>query len=510
METNFLANEECRNRIATGIEMVASAVGATMGPHGRLSLIDTSDGIHATKDGVTVANSILSDDPFINIGIRMMRDAANKTAKEAGDGTSNTCVMANALIQEGLKALKEGISPVDLVEGIRVARASTMHLINKANAVIKEDDFASIYNIAKVASNGNEEMADIITEVLKKTGAKGTINIAESTDHNTFSKTEEGVVTGFTLLDRAFTNNKNNDKAILENCYVYITKGTAANNSSIQEIITAAYKDGKSLVIIAEAFDPKLVAICTKNNANGTLRCALVKINSWGKQRDDLVSDLRSVLENEGIHKINNMEVYAAQKVISDIYKTSFTVQDRSGCSALLESIKDRMLSADVQEKAMLQERYKILSGGMATIFVGANTKSELLEKKDRYEDAIEAVKSAIEEGILPGGGVFHMHAVRNLEKEKHSIMDYCIPGYNLFMKALLSPLHTNINNLSSKYFEIDLDKYTDNEGYNLATFEFGNMDEMGIIDATKVTRIAITNAVSIATTILMTATAIK
>ena len=352
-------------------------------------------------------------------------------------------------------------------------------------------------------------MSTIITELLKKIGAEGSISIEESTDHKTFSKVTEGVVYGFTLESPAFITDDITSKAILNNCLVYVHEGAFNSENDAQNILRKAHSLGQPLIVIADSFSPKITSVYSKNNANGVVQCALIKANSWGKQRRDLISDLRVVLSSNKIES-DGYEYYLLDKVVSDIYMTSFLVAKNEATLELIKSLKIRIGAADIQEKAMLSERLKILSGGIATIYVGANTKSELLEKKDRYEDAILAVKSAIEEGVLPGGGAFHIFANKTLLEDMQDVSPMLLKGYKLFAEALLAPIDTNIGNMGNLAATIDRKKYTAIEGYDLATGNFGDLYTMGIIDATKVTRIAITNALSIAKTVLMTDNIIK
>ncbi len=513
METNFVRQRTAREALASGVDMVASAVGATMGPHGRLALITTHEGIHATKDGVTVANSIATNDPYINMGISMMKDAANKTAKEAGDGTSNTCVIANYLIKEGVAGIVESHTPVNLVAGMDRAFKATLDLIEEANSKIKDDDFDTIFNIALIASNGNTEMAGIITNILKQIDTEGSISIEESTDHHTFSKIQEGFVTGFTLADSVFITDSDHYNATLEDALLYVHKGSFNNELLAQKILKVGVSLQKPIVVVADDFPNKILSVYSKNNSNGIVKIALIKTNSWGKQKEDLLSDFMIALSStESIVSAyaDSISLHVIPKLVSNKYSTSFMIPKTEEVITLIKRLKEKMVTADIQEKAMLQARCKILSGGVASIFVGANTHSELLEKKDRYEDAIEAVKSAIEEGVLPGGGVFHIHAYKCLKEAYSALPKPIKKGYDIFMHALLAPINTNLANKGIDDQGIDINKYTISEGYNLATMEFGDVYDLGILDATKVTRIAITNAMSIAKTILMTETIIK
>jgi chaperonin GroEL len=520
MANQLFFHEEARRALKIGVDTVADAVKTTLGPRGRNVAIDKKFGSPTvTHDGVTVAKEIELKDPFENMGVQLLKEAATKTNDVAGDGTSTATVLAQSIVNEGLKVVAAGANPMQIKRGLdKGCEAIVGSIKSVAKAVRDREEIAHVASI----SAADREIGDLIAEVMEKVGKDGVITVEESkgiayeTDYTEGMQIDRGYISGY------FITNSETQEAELDDPFILITDKKI---SSIQEIVPTLEKVlqiNKNLLIIAEDIDGEALATLVVNKMRGMINVVAVKAPGFGDRRKAMLQDLAilsggTVISEEVGRKLDSVTVEdlgRARRVVSTKDNTTFIEGrgDEAAIRARIEQIRAQVEQTDSDfDREKLQERLAKLSGGVAVIKVGAATEPELKEKKHRVEDALSATRAAVEEGIVPGGGVSLINAISTLENITTSNQDEKI-GLQILRRALEEPMRTLAKNAGEDGAVIvdavrrhQAEKSDPTYGYNVMTGEFASMVEQGIIDPAKVTRSAVQNAVSIASMILTT-----
>jgi chaperonin GroEL len=506
-------DQEAKDAVRRGVSKLAKAVRTTLGPRGRNVIIEKSFGSPTvTKDGVTVAREIELSDKFEDMGARMVKEVASKTSDNAGDGTTTATVLAEAIFNEGLKAVVAGVNPIDMKRGMDKAVADVTEKLHAAATECKNKK--SIAQVGTVAANGDEEIGSILAEAMDQVGKDGVITVEESKSLKTDFEVVEGMQFDRGYLSPYFVTNSNTMEAFYEDCYILIHEKKITNIKDLVPVLEKVVQSGKPLLIVAEEVEGEALATLVINKLRGTFKCVAVKSPGYGDRRKAMLQDLAimcggtAIFEDLGI-KLENVQLSdlgRAKKVIID--KDNTTVIEGSGKTADIKARIDQIRrelesSTSDYDKEKLEERIAKLSGGVAQINVGAATESEMKEKKARVEDALHATRAAVEEGILPGGGVALLRATAGLKGK--GLSDDETVGYNIILRACRAPATQIANNagvdggvICEKILELD-----GNKGYNAATGKYEDLVKSGIIDPTKVTRSALQNAASVSTLLL-------
>ncbi|MBM3971394.1 MAG: chaperonin GroEL [Planctomycetes bacterium] len=506
-------DQEAKDAVRRGVSKLAKAVRTTLGPRGRNVIIEKSFGSPTvTKDGVTVAREIELSDKFEDMGARMVKEVASKTSDNAGDGTTTATVLAEAIFNEGLKAVVAGVNPIDMKRGMDKAVADVTEKLHAAATECKNKK--SIAQVGTVAANGDEEIGNILAEAMDQVGKDGVITVEESKSLKTDFEVVEGMQFDRGYLSPYFVTNPNTMEAFYEDCYVLIHEKKISNIKDLVPVLEKVVQSGKPLLIVAEEVEGEALATLVINKLRGTFKCVAVKSPGYGDRRKAMLQDLAimcggtAIFEDLGI-KLENVQLSdlgRAKKVIVD--KDNTTVIEGHGKTADIKARIDQIrreleVSTSDYDKEKLEERIAKLSGGVAQINVGAATESEMKEKKARVEDALHATRAAVEEGILPGGGVALLRATAGLKGK--GLTDDETVGYNIILRACRAPATQIANNagvdggvICEKILELD-----GNKGYNAATGKYEDLVKSGIIDPTKVTRSALQNAASVSTLLL-------
>lgn len=509
-------HDEARQRMFRGVNVLANAVKATLGPKGRNAIIEKSFGAPTiTKDGVSVAKEIELQDKLENMGAQLVKEVASNTADEAGDGTTTATVLAQAIIREGLKAVAVGANPMDLKRGIDKATAAAVEELRKLSTPCKES--TAISQVATISANSDQAVGQIIAEAMAKVGKEGVITIEEGSGLENELDVVEGMQFDRGYLSPYFIGNQQAQSAELEKPYILLIDKKLSNIRELLPILEAVAKAGRPLLIIAEDVDGEALATLVVNNLRGILKVAAVKAPGFGDRRKAMLQDIAiltggTVISEElglTLEKATLDSLGEAKKVL--VEKDNTTIIDGAGKDA---DIKGRVASLrqEIEEttsdydKEKLQERVAKLSGGVAVLKVGAATEVEMKEKKARVEDALHATRAAVEEGVVPGGGVALIRAVKAIEKLTGHNDDQS-HGIRILARAIEEPLRQIVANAGDDAAVV-LNRVragARNFGYNAANGEFGDMIELGILDPTKVTRLALQNAASVAGLFLTT-----
>jgi chaperonin GroEL len=508
---------EARNKMKKGVDTLANAVKVTLGPKGRNVVIEKKFGAPSiTKDGVTVAKEIELEDPIENIGAQMVKEVASKTADIAGDGTTTATVLAQSIISEGLKNLAAGANPMDLKRGIDKAVVSVVdHLKKQSQSVGDNND--KIEQVASVSANNDTSIGKLIAEAMTKVGKEGVITVEEAKGTDTTVEVVEGMQFDRGYISPYFVTNSEKMEAELENPYILIYDKKISSMKDILHILEKVAQSGRPLLIIAEDLEGEALATLVVNKLRGTLKVAAVKAPGFGDRRKEMLQDIAvltkgTVVSEEQGYKLENADLtYLGQASSVTIDKDNTTVVggkgEKADISARVNQIKAQIeTTTSDYDKEKLQERLAKLSGGVAVLYVGAATEVEMKEKKDRVDDALHATRAAVEEGIVPGGGVAYLRAIESLEKLKGLNEDETT-GIQIVKRALEEPLRQIVVN-SGIEGSIVVQKIKDNKGdfgFNARTEVYENLFAAGVIDPTKVTRIALENAASIAGMLLTT-----
>ena len=506
-------DQEARDAMRRGVSKLARAVKVTLGPRGRNVILQKSFGSPTvTKDGVTVAKEIDIEDVYENMGARMVREVASKTSDVAGDGTTTATVLAEAIFNEGLRAVVSGVNPVQLKTGIEKAVADVTEKLHGMSIKIKNRK--EMAQVAAVASNNDMEIGELLAEAMEKVGKDGVITVDEGKSLKTEVEWVEGMQFDRGYLSPYFITDSTKMVCELDDAYVLVVEKKISNVKDLVPVLEAVVNAGKPLLIVSEDIEGEALATLVINKLRGTFKCCAVKAPGYGDRRKAMLEDIgiltgaTAVFENLGI-KLENLKITdlgRAKKVIVD--KDNTTIIEGAGKSsdikARIEQIRREIENATSDyDREKLEERLAKLSGGVGKINVGAATESEMKEKKARVEDALHATRAAVEEGILPGGGVALVRAIGGL-KTKGLPHDEEV-GYGIVLRACRAPLiqiAANAGQDGSVVCEKVLEAQG-NVGYNAASDKYEDLVKAGIIDPTKVTRTALQNAASVATLML-------
>ena len=509
--------EEARQKILKGVKALAAAVKVTLGPKGRNVIIDKSFGSpHITKDGVTVAKEIELEDRHENMGAQMVKEVASKTADTAGDGTTTATILAEALYSEGLRLVTAGANPMGLKRGIEKAVLEITAQLTKLSKPIQ--DQKELIQVATISANNDKEIGEIIAKTMEKIGKDGTITVEEGKGFETTSDVVEGMNFDRGYLSAYFMTNPETQEALLEDAYVLIYDKKIAGMKEFLPILQAVAETGKPLLIIAEDVEGEALTTLVVNRLRAGLKVCAVKAPGFGDRRKAMLEDIAILIGAEFISeelglKLENVTPAMLGRVKKAVVKKEdTTLVEGAGNKELIQKrialLKKQIAeSTSDYDKEKLQERLAKLSGGVGVIRPGAPTEVAMKEKKDRIDDAVHATKAAVEEGVLPGGGVAFLRCLPLLEKLASESKDDEKLGVEIVMRAITSPLRQIAENAGEEG-AIILQKVLSmgtNEGWNAQTNEFGNMLTMGIIDPKKVVRLTIELAASIASLLLTT-----
>jgi chaperonin GroEL len=507
--------DDCRQSVLRGVNKLADAVKVTLGPKGRNVLIEKKFGSPvSTKDGVTVAKEIELGDPKENMGAQVVREVASKTSDVAGDGTTTATVLAQAIIREGVKSVTAGANPMDLKKGIEKAVEIVVEEVRKMSKPVAGK---AIAQVGTISANNDEEIGGIIANAMEKVGKDGVITVEEARSMETSLEVVEGMQFDRGYLSPYFVTDPERMECSLEDAYILINEKKISSMKDLLPILEQVAKMGRPLLIIAEDVEGEALATLVVNKLRGTLHAAAVKAPGFGDRRKSMLEDIailtggKCITEDLGI-KLENVrmeDLGRAKKITID--KENTTIVEGRGKSADIEG-RVKQIRAQVEEttsdydREKLQERLAKLVGGVAVIKVGAATETEMKEKKARVEDAMHATKAAVEEGIVPGGGIAYLRALPALDKIKGDNEDITT-GINIVRRALEEPLRQIAHNAGQEGSVIvnDAKSRKKSEGYDAYHEKWVDMFEAGIIDPTKVTRCALQNAASIAALMLTT-----
>jgi len=513
-------SEDSRSRMANGVNTLANAVKITLGPKGRNVVLEKSFGAPTiTKDGVSVAKEIELDDKFENMGAQMVKEVASKTSDIAGDGTTTATVLAQAMVKEGMKAVAAGMNPMDLKRGMDKAVVAAISALQGVSKPTKDD--TAIAQVGTISANGDTNIGEIIAEAMTKVGKEGVITVEEGSALDNELDVVEGMQFDRGYLSPYFINNQDNMSAELEDAMILLHDKKISNIRELLPCLEAVAKAGKPLVIIAEDVEGEALATLVVNTIRGIVKVAAVKAPGFGDRRKAMLQDMAiltggNVVSEEvglSLEKTSLDDLGRAKRIV--IGKENTTVIDGSGkkkdIEARVTQIRQQIeeTSSDY-DREKLQERVAKLAGGVAVIKVGAATEVEMKEKKARVEDALHATRAAVEEGVVPGGGVALVRALSKLGNVEGQNEDQNV-GVAIASRAMEEPLRQIVSNAGGEA-SVVLNKVRDgkgNFGFNAQTEEFGDMIKMGILDPTKVVRSALQNAVSIAGLIVTTEAAV-
>lgn len=508
---------DARNKMKRGVDILANAVKVTLGPKGRNVVLEKKFGAPTvTKDGVTVAKEIELEDPIENMGAQMVKEVASKTADIAGDGTTTATVLAQSIITEGLKNVAAGANPMDLKRGIeKSVERVVAHL--KAQSQTVGTDSKKIEQVAAISANNDENIGRLIAEAFGKVGKDGVITVEEARGTETTVEVVEGMQFDRGYISAYFVTNSEKMEVELEKPYILIYDKKVSTMKDILHILEKIAQQGAPLLIISEDLEGEALATLVVNKLRGTLKVAAVKAPGFGDRRKEMLQDIAIltaglVISEEQGYKLENADLSylgRAERVVID--KDNTTVIGGKGkkedIQARINQIKAQIETTTSEyDKEKLQERLAKLSGGVAVLQVGAPTEMEMKEKKDRVDDALHATRAAVEEGIVPGGGIAYIRAIKSLDEVKTANNDEAT-GVNIVKRALEEPLRQIVENVGIEG-SIVVQKVKEGEGdygFNARTETYEKLLSAGIIDPTKVTRIALENAASIAGMLLTT-----
>ena len=510
-------NTEVRSAIAAGADALANAVKVTLGPKGRNVVISKKFGApQITKDGVTVAKEVELEDQFQNMGAQMVKEVASKTNDQAGDGTTTATVLAQAIINVGLKNVTAGANPMDLKRGIDKAVAAVVENLRKQSQPVG-NDYSKVEQVGTVSANNDAQIGKLIADAMAKVKKDGVITVEEAKGTETEVKVVEGMQFDRGYISPYFMTNGDKMEAVLDDAYILLTDKKISNMEDLMPVLEPVAREGRSLLIIAEDVEGQALTTLVVNRLRGTLKVAAVKAPGFGDRRQEMLQDIATltgavVISEERGFTLQNANIQMlgkAEKVT--ITKENTTIVGGAGLQA---DIKDRadQIRAQIEttksdyDREKLQERLGKLAGGVAVIYVGAPTEVEMKEKKDRVDDALNATRAAVEEGYLPGGGVAYIRAAEALKKLKGDNEDETT-GIRIIERAIEEPLRQIAANAGVEASVI-INKIREGKGdfgYNARTDEYVNMFEAGVIDPTKVSRVALENAASVAGMFLTT-----
>ena len=510
-------NLEARDLLKKGVDALADAVKVTLGPKGRNVVIEKKFGApQVTKDGVTVAKEIELKEEFANVGAQMVKEVASKTNDDAGDGTTTATVLAQSIVSVGFKNVTAGANPMDLKRGIDKAVAKVISALREMSEDIG-DDSTKIEQVASVAANNDLEIGKLISEAMNKVKKEGVITIEEAKVSETYVEVVEGMQFDRGYISPYFVTDTEKMEAVLESPYILLYDKKISVMKDLLPILEAAAQTGRPLLIVAEDVDGEALATLVVNKLRGSLKIAAVKAPGFGDRRKEMLEDIAILTGGTVVSEEKGLKLEGAsldmlgqcEKVSVD--KDSTTIVNGSGDKANIDSrvgqIKTQIENTTSDyDKEKLQERLAKLAGGVAVLYVGAASEVEMKEKKDRMNDALNATRAAVEEGIIPGGGVAYLRAIESLDKVKGANMDENT-GINIIRRALEEPLRIIAENagVDGAVAVMKVKEGKGDFGFNARTDTYENLLKAGVIDPTKVARIALENAASIAGMLLTT-----
>ncbi|MCM1369133.1 MAG: chaperonin GroEL [Candidatus Amulumruptor caecigallinarius] len=510
---NIKAREELKN----GVDALADAVKVTLGPKGRNVIIEKKFGApHITKDGVTVAREIELEDPFQNMGAQLVKEVASKTGDQAGDGTTTATVLAQAIVNVGLKNVAAGANPMDLKRGIDKAVSKVVESI-KAQSQEVDDDISKIENVARVSANNDEEIGRLIAEAMQKVKKEGVITVEEAKGTETSVEVVEGMQFDRGYISPYFVTNSDKMECEMESPYILLYDKKISNLKDMLPILEAVAQSGRPLLIIAEDVDNEALATLVVNRLRGSLKICAVKAPGFGDRRKEMLEDIAILTGATVISEVKGMQL--AQATVNDlgtaekvsVNKDNTTIVNGAGSKDMIAA-RINQIKAQIEtttsnyDKEKLQERLAKLAGGVAVLYIGAPSEVEMKEKKDRVDDALSATRAAIAEGIVPGGGVAYIRALDSLKDLKGDNDDENT-GIAIIYRAIEEPMRQIVENAGVEGAVI-LQKVKEGSGdfgYNARTDTYENFFATGVIDPAKVTRVALENAASIAGMFLTT-----
>ncbi len=508
---------DAREKMLKGVDILADAVRVTLGPKGRNVVLERSFGApRTTKDGVTVAKEIELEDKFMNMGAQMVREVASKTNDEAGDGTTTATILAQSIVAEGAKAVAAGMNPMDLKRGVDLAVATVIDDLKKRSKKVKSSE--EIAQVGTISANGETEIGDLIAQAMDKVGNEGVITVEENKSLETELEVVEGMQFDRGYLSPYFITNADKMVAELEDPFILLHESKLSNLQAMLPILEAVVQSSRPLLIIAEDVEGEALATLVVNKLRGGLKIAAVKAPGFGDRRKSMLQDLATltggqvISEDLGI-KLENvtLDMLGTAKRVR-ITKDDTTVVDGAGkkadISARVSQIRKQIddTSSDY-DKEKLQERLAKLAGGVAVLRVGGVTEIEVKERKDRVDDALNATRAAVEEGIVPGGGVALLYGTAKLQKLESGNADQQA-GINIVLRALQAPIRQIVENAGVEGSIVVgklLEQKSKTFGFDAQTEEYGDLVELGIVDPTKVVRIALQDAASVAGLLITT-----
>ncbi len=517
MAKDIKFNIDVRSSMKDGVDALANAVKVTLGPKGRNVVIDKKYGApQVTKDGVTVAKEVELEDRFQNMGAQMVKEVASKTNEQAGDGTTTATVLAQAIINVGIKNVTAGANPLDLKRGIDKAVDAVVADLRKHSREVG-DDFSKVEQVGTISANNDAYIGKLIADAMSKINKNGVITVEEAKGTETEVKVVEGMQFDRGYISPYFMTNSDKMEAELSNPLILVTDRKISSMKDLMPILEPIAREGKELLIIAEDVDGEALTTLVVNRLRGTLKVAAVKAPGFGDRRKEMLQDIATltgavvVSEERGFTLENTTPDMLGRAEKVTITKENTTIVGGAGKK---EDIEDRVnlirsqieVATSEYDKEKLKERLGKLSGGVAVLYVGATTEVEMKEKKDRVEDALNATRAAVEEGYLPGGGVAYIRAIAALENLNGENEDETT-GIRIVAKAIEEPLRQIAQNagVDGSVIIQKIKEGKEDFGYNARTGEFVNMYEAGVIDPTKVARVALENAASVAGMFLTT-----
>ncbi len=517
MSKEIKFNIDARDSLKKGVDKLADAVKVTLGPKGRNVIIEKKFGApQITKDGVTVAKEIDLKDPYENMGAQMLKEVASKTGEDAGDGTTTATILAQSIITVGLKNVTAGANPMDLKRGIDKAVVKVVENI-KSQSQNVGDNYNKIEQVARISANGDETIGKLIAEAMEKVNKEGVITVEESKSTDTYVDVVEGMQFDRGYISAYFVTNTEKMAAELDHPYILIHDKKISTMKDLLPILEASAQTGRPLLIIAEDVDGEALATLVVNRLRGSLKVAAVKAPGFGDRRKEMLEDIAILTGGTVITEEKGMKLEQAtldmlgraEKVTVDKENTIIVngAGEQSNIAARVAQIKKQIeVTTSDYDKEKLQERLAKLAGGVAVLYVGAASEVEMKEKKDRVDDALSATRAAVEEGIVPGGGVAYLRAIASLDGLTGDNEDETT-GIEIVKRAIEEPLRQIVTN-SGKEGAVVVQKVREGKadfGYNARTDKYENLFETGVIDPAKVTRVALENAASIAGMFLTT-----
>jgi len=502
-------SEEARAKLLQGVNTLADAVKVTLGPKGRNVILDKSFGAPAvTKDGVSVAKEIELEDKFENMGAQMVKEVASQTNDQAGDGTTTATVLAQAIVNEGLKSVSAGLNPMDLKRGIDKAIAAAVKEVEKLSTACKDN--SAISQVGSISANGDTDVGEIIAEAMDKVGKEGVITVEDGSGIDNELDVVEGMQFDRGYLSPYFINNQEKMNVALEDPFILLFDKKISNIKDLIPLLEAVAKAGKALLIIAEDVEGEALATLVVNNMRGVVKVAACKAPGFGDRRKAMLEDIailtggKVISEEVGLSLETTTveDLGTAKKVVLD--KENTTIVNGAGAKSTIEG-RVQQIRTQIEDttsdydREKLQERVAKLAGGVAVIKVGGGSEVEMKEKKARVEDALHSTRAAVEEGVVPGGGVALIRVLEKIGKLKGDNQDQQ-EGINIALRAFEYPLKTIASNAGEESSVVaeSVKKAKGNNGFNAATGEYGDMLKMGILDPAKVTRTALQAAGSL------------